>query len=107
MPRRRASSSAGWCLRACSIGVATALALAARQLGEDGRARLHHVADRYLRARFGRQVHVHARAEADEAVALAAREALARLHVAEDAPRDEAGDLDARNLGARVGAHDE
>ena len=56
---------------------------------------MHDVTDGHLRARGQRQVHVDARAEADEAIALAAREALAYLRVAEDAARDQAGDLDA------------
>ncbi len=42
-----------------------------------------------------RQVHVHARAEADEAVALTALERGARVDVAEDPARDQAGDLHA------------
>src|SRR3982751_247465 len=100
MPRRRASSSAGCGLGVCSTGVATAGRLAPGGRGENGRARLARATEGALRSRARRKVDVHARAEADEAVALPARERVARLHVAEDAPRDEAGDLHAGDLGA-------
>src|SRR5471032_2029556 len=102
-------------LRARSIGLAGLLmwlamgpaALAARQLGDDGGRGLHLVADRHARFRAQRKVEIDPRAEADEPVALSPREPLAGLHVAEDAPRDEARDLHAGKLGAVVHAQDE
>src|SRR5690242_12827504 len=97
MPRLRAISIA------CGLAGRSsgeAMASAARKLGEDGGARLHLVADGHARARAGRKVDVHAGAEADEAIALPAGEAIPRLHVAEDAACDEARDLHARDLRA-------
>ena len=69
------------------------------ELGEDRLGREHDVADRDLRRRAsGGEIDVDARAEADEAVALAARERVAGLHVAEDPPRDQSGDLHAGDV---------
>src|SRR6185312_12084679 len=74
------------------------------EIGEDRRRRLHDVADGGARLRVGRQVDVDTRAEADEAVARAARDAIAGLDVAEDAPRDEPRDLHDGDVDALAGA---
>src|SRR6516162_2523014 len=50
---------------------------------------------------------LHAGPEPDHAVALAGSEPLAGRDVAYDAPRDEAGDLNERHLGAEVRFHDD
>ena len=69
-----------------------------------GVGRRDDVADRDARLRRRLEVDVHARAEADEAVALAARERGTRLDVAQDAARDEARDLHAGDVVAVGGA---
>ena len=56
------------------------------------------VADAAFGTAVERQIDVDARAEADEAEALAARERGARLDVAQDAPRDQAGHLHAGDV---------
>src|SRR5487761_1919293 len=81
--------------------------LASRRLFETGYNRagsIHLVAQRRLDARVGWQVHIDARAEADEAVALPAREFVSRLYVAQDAPRDQARHLHAGDVNAGVGS---
>src|SRR5260221_3454655 len=55
-------------------------------------------AERRFYFRIERQVDVDARAEADEAEALAACQRGAGLDIAKDAPRDEAGDLHAGHV---------
>src|SRR5690349_21110190 len=67
---------------------------------EDGLGSVNLFADRRFRLGVRRQVDVHARAEADEPVALAALQLGPRTHVAEDSPGDEAGDLHAGTLPA-------
>src|SRR5487761_2451553 len=80
--------------------------LASRRLFETGYNRagsIHLVAQRRLDARVGWQVHIDARAEADKAVALPAREFVSRLDIAQDAPRDQASHLHAGDVNAGVG----
>src|SRR6185436_5258766 len=102
MPRLRCGSGLaalagrwGSPLAGAGLGAGAAIAL---ELGEHRGGSLDLVADGDLRTGARRKVDVHARAEADEAVALAAMQALALVHVAQDAARDEAGDLHARDL---------
>src|SRR5215470_9922767 len=63
------------------------------QLSQGGRSRVDLVANRDARRCAYGKVHVHARAEADEAVALAARKAVAAIDVAQDTSRNEPGYL--------------
>src|SRR4051812_48055606 len=72
--------------------------LQARHLRDDRLGGVDLVAHRDLGCGIRREINVDARAEADEAVALAARHRVAGLDVAKDATRDEAGDLDAGHI---------
>src|SRR5487761_2398983 len=79
--------------------------LASRRLFETGYNRagsIHLVAQRRLDARVGWQVHIDARAEADEAVALPTREFVARLDITQDAARDQTRDLHAGDVGTGI-----
>src|SRR5690242_21513316 len=96
MPRLRCGSG-----RAAVAGRSTGAAIAL-EFGEHRGGSLHLVADGDPGPGVRRQVDVDARAEPDEPVALAAMEPVALVHVAQDAARDEAGDLHARNLDAVV-----
>src|SRR5205823_10454116 len=58
------------------------------------------IADAGAGRRRWRHIDIAARAEADEAVALAAREAVTRLDVAKNSTRDQPGDLDAGDINA-------
>src|SRR3954447_22265859 len=64
------------------------------QIGDDGFAADGGLADDHLGVDTIWQIDVGPTAEADQAVALASRDGLARLQVADDAPGDKAGDLD-------------
>src|SRR5574340_1526436 len=75
------------------------LSLPASQYGTSAR---HFLADRDFSARRRRQIDVHSRAEADEAVALAAHQLVADAHVAQDAARDQPGNLHAGDVAARA-----
>src|SRR5487761_2674651 len=70
------------------------------QLRDDRLGRVDPVADAGAGDSVGRQVQVDPRAKAYEPVALATGKTVAALRVAEDAPRNEAGDLHAGDLGA-------
>src|ERR1700682_686606 len=61
--------------------------------GHDARRRLHRVAHRYARRGVRGQIEGDLRAEADESIALPARQAIAGSDVAQDAPRNQSGDL--------------
>src|SRR3954463_9978417 len=97
MPRRRSPPNAGrWpgvSSSSCSRSGSSAM-----KPRDDGFTGGYLLANRRLDLGVERQVHVHARAEADEAEALAPRELAARANIAQDAPRNQPGDLHAGDV---------
>src|SRR5574340_950675 len=73
------------------------LSLPASQYGTSAS---HFLANRDFGARRRRQIDVHPRAEADEAVALAAPQRVTDAHVAQDAARDQPGNLHTGHIAA-------
>src|SRR5882672_12823518 len=71
--------------------------------GENRAARVHLVAERGDGPRVLGEVDVDARAEADETEPLSPRETVALADVAQDAPRNQAGDLHAGHICAAAG----
>src|SRR5471032_3542542 len=63
------------------------------ELGKDGRRRRHFLANRHPRTATHRQIHIDPRSEADKAITLATIKRLANVDVAQNAPRDQSGDL--------------
>src|SRR5574342_152003 len=90
MPRRRIS--------VLSSGLRMPGSSMARKGCNDRAGRMHLVTQRrrYLGARW--HVQIHPRTEANKAEALTARESIAFIDIAEDASRDEPGDLHASDV---------
>src|SRR3989344_1097707 len=76
-----------------------------RQPGDNVRGVVTLVAQRHLKLRRGRQITIQTRAEADEPVTLALRDALARLHITEYTPCNQTGNLNHHHILARVRAY--
>src|SRR5262245_11568687 len=96
-----------WPLSAVSNSLQPRLALGLLRLeiGEHGFAADGALADGDKRLACGRQIDIHARAEANEANALSGPDALALVDEGDDAAGDEPGDLHDGDLGA-VGGGD-
>src|SRR5258706_15829492 len=108
MLRRRSPRGAGCPARPSAVSrTGSGFSAMTRKPRKDALRSVNLFADRRFPLGVERQVHVHARAEADEAVALAALQLGARLDVAKDAPRDQAGDLHAGHVAPGGGAQPE
>src|SRR5262245_44337498 len=89
----------GWPTRTRTSSRLLLTAQGSRQYSEYGLGGVYPVADACDGPRANRQIHVHARAEPNEAEALAAREPLADSGIAQDASRDQHRDLHAGDVG--------
>src|SRR5436305_3983707 len=103
MPRRRSPPNGGrW--PGTSSSSCSGSGSSAMKPRDDGFTGGYLLADRSLDLGVERQVHVHARAEADEAEALSAGEVRAGGNIAQDASGDQARDLHAGDVGAATRA---
>src|SRR4051812_19230532 len=98
MPRRRRPPTGPGGAAVGSSGSRSGASAISLKPGDDRYPGGHLLANRRLDLGVERQVHVHARAEADEAEALAPRELAARANIAQDAPRNQPGDLHAGDV---------
>src|SRR4051812_23402212 len=108
MLRRRSPSGAGCAARDSAVsGSGSGSSAMSRKPRKDAFRSVNLFADRRFHLGVQRQGTRPPRAEADEAEALAALQLGARLDVAKDAPRDQAGDLHAGHVAPVGGAQPE
>src|SRR6266446_493782 len=100
MLRRRRPSGAGGIEASASsfLRLSSGPSAMSRKPRKDAPRSVNLFPDRRFQLGVERQVDIDARAEADEAEALAARELGAGADIAQDAPRDQAGDLHAGHV---------
>src|SRR5258708_32798503 len=84
--------------RSCPSSPKTSRSPMRPQPGQDGTCCVDLVAERGLHVGVRRQVDVHARAEADESVALSPLQPVSLVNIAENAARDQTGDLHAGDV---------